>query len=296
MRSFASLLVAAGAVALFSVGASAASITYQEGSNDPFTGNPYYGTDNTYVNSWGDWPDSGIYEHWTNYGSSQITQVGAGNSNGHAFVKRALFRFDISSLNGNVNPADITGGTLTLYLDYNGYDAGTGHPANSVVVNPITDANNEWIQGNNNGIGIGGQTTWDYKNQNWPTDGSTPWAGSQGLMTAGTDYDNANPLGSYALPGTFVGNTPIPMTFNVPASLLQHWLGGNNAGVLARLGTETMSGNDYDQIQIVRTENTSWPVMYNPKLEITYTQVPEPAGAMIALAVGGLLSTWRCRP
>lgn len=305
MKAFVTLLLAGATAAAFSAGASAATVTYQNGTNDPFTGNPYTGTQNTYIDSAGDYPSSGVYSHLYNFGASGVVFIVADGTYAPnpVRVRRGLFRFDISSMLGHVNPANITGGTLTLYLDPNGYyangsGAGSGYnnPANSLEADAITDANAGWQQGDKDGdTTTTGGSTWDSQNEYWGST-NTNWAGSHGLETAGTDYDNANPLGTYTLPAS-VGGAPIPMTFNVSASLLQHWLTDTNAGVLLRLTNEDMNtaNSEWDQTQIVRTGSKNWAATYYPKLQIDYSPVPEPATAALVLIGGGLLALRRRR-
>lgn len=191
-----------------------------------------------------------------------------------------IIKFDVSSLAG----LTVTGpATLTFTIADTSVGPDTIYPGPEFLaftVHSITDANAGWVQGNNSygPPADAGEVT--YNNKAYP---ATPWAGSAGLSTSGTDYDAvAVATGLYDQKGTAEG---APLSITLPASLIQHWIDVNNAGL--RIRVEPHEG--YGAVQFYSSEYST---SHRPKLEVT--AVPEPASiGLLGMIGAGLLARRR---
>ena len=138
---------------------------------------------------------------------------------------RALLKFDVSSI-----PANATIGSAMLTLEENPTSLDTvSNTGFQVNLYQISSANYNWVQGPNTGAALtSGQdgATWNDKDGN--PSSITPWAGSAGLSTAGTDYV-VTPITTYTYNASFgAGGTDIQaVTIPIPATVVQTWV--NNA-------------------------------------------------------------------
>lgn len=203
--------VAAAAV-LASAWSGAAPVVLQQGLNG------YAGTDDTFL--------------FQNYAG--LTTGGTGNINAGGWVggagttaERGLIRFDLSSLAGQT----ITSASLTLTSTGQIVDHAW---SDTLTLYRVSDANKAWVGGTEyaNAPGSNGYATWANLNENDVPGSAVAWAGSAGLMTAGTDYI-ATPLATAAISSADAIGTQYTLTF-ADAAFLNDWATNpsNNAGFL----------------------------------------------------------------
>jgi hypothetical protein len=142
-----------------------------------------------------------------NYGSDDGIRIDTGS--GHV----GLLEFDLSSI-----PADAACVSATLYL----YVQTGGSSTDTIYVHELLSANADWTEA---------AATWNTK------DGASPWAGSAGCGTSGTDYD-ATALGSATFPGS---NPPVgtEIAISLTPAAVQDWFGDSNQnyGIRLHMGT-----------------------------------------------------------
>lgn len=134
----------------------------------------------------------------------------------------------------------------------------------------ISDANSDWVEGTKNGTTAGaGETCWNAKAADGAGGVTTAWAGSAGLMTAGTDYVNT---ALSTVTTDLTNGTVYEFPFNEDGlAVLQSWFGAetNNGLLFIRNILSVASfytGED-------ATES------YRPVLSVTYTEAP--TGALL---------------
>ena len=207
-----------------------------------------------------------------NYGNFNLIAAGAVAD----FIPNqiSVLRFDVSALDGLYSSIDSV--TLRLYYHANG---GDGTAAVTTNVHAISAANRAWIEGTHQGAAATGESTW-----NNLAHSSTPWAGSAGLGTAGTDYDSTV-LATYTLPGPWVdrpaAGTAIDFTFTGSSAtltaLINSWMVDNvtnsqdNPGLLLRDPTPTI-GNLRNRFTATSTENAN--AALHPQLIVEYSRSP----------------------
>lgn len=215
------------------------------------------------------------------------TNLGANNpiSSGTVSARdqRAFLRFDVSTLDGLYSSID----SITLRLHYfDDSSTGAGTATVTTNVHAITAANRPWAEGT---------ATWNNQST------GTPWAGSAGLSTAGTDYDSTvlasstidlsnRPAAGTAFDFTFTG-TSAALT-----GLIDSWMVDNvdnsrdNPGLLLRDPTPTYGSRN--RFTVSSTEDAD--ANLHPQLIVNYTVIPEPSAALIG-GIGGLLLLRRRR-
>ena len=223
-----------------------------------------------------------------NYGAYHVNP--AGGIGGDSQV--SVMRFDVGALNGLYSSID----SITLRLYYfndAGVDGGAGAGVEPVTANvhAISAANRAWVEGVSQGGAATGESTW-----NNLAHSSTPWAGSAGLGTVGTDYDSTV-LATYSLPGPWVDRpadgTVIDFTFSGTSAalttLINTWMVDNvdnsqaNPGLLLRDPTPSNVGG---RNRFTAHSNENGNAALNPQLIVNYT-VPEPSSVLL-LGLGGL--------
>lgn len=194
-----------------------------------------------------------LYNH-LNGGTSTVLLLNANWS--------ILFRFDLSSI-----PAGsiCTAATLKLRYTY-----GLGTKMTDLFVYKIADANGDWIEGTKNGTTAGaGEPSYYGKTEDGAGAVVTPWAGSAGLRTAGTDYINT------ILATLNFGNgdnQSIEIPFNANGlAVIQSWFGAaTNNGL-------KMIQNSGSYSRYCSKQNAT--EAYRPVLAITYTE----AGSLLKI-------------
>jgi len=186
-----------------------------------------------------------------------------------------LLRFDLS------NPL-LTGATInsvTLTLTSTGNGAGTSV---TLDVFQLAAANADWVEGVQNGTNAVGSSSWNNKISSPGVIGATttPWAGTVGARTAGTDYVNTSLASFTGNASTFgtgsLGFTSTGTNFNSAVA--------SSAGGSLNLWVGTPSGaavSDFFRIASRETADTA----SDPLLTIDYT-IPEPSTYVLA---GGAL-------
>lgn len=216
-------------------------------------------------------------------GGDVNTNTGALTVTYAAEAHRSIIKFDLSSLAGLTvsGPA-----TLSLFVaDTSVGPEGSGQPTIgpeflNFSIHSITDANAGWSQGDNVFAAADpGEVT--YNNMSHP---SSPWAGSAGLTTSGTDYDTpAVYTGLYDQKPTAEGTAVV---ISLPASLVQHWIDVANAGL--RISVDP-TGQGAGAAQFYSSEGST---LLRPLLEVE--AIPEPASAtMLGLAGIAILARRR---
>lgn len=226
--------------------ASTATVSFQQGING------YAGTEDNQIMD----PGTGFQN--ANIGGRNTFQLGNASS---ITTRRALLRFDVSSLAGLYNSIDSA--TITLKKS-NGGSGGT----DSAKLYAIADNNADWVEGNSQFVDTAGESSWISKRH-----GEAAWTGGGGGGALGALQDS--------LPGIST-NDPLntAYVFNLDTALVDQWITGINAGVVIKEGAEidgAGSGTDL-QIDFYSSEYGALadaPV--RPKLTISYTEIPEPA-------------------
>lgn len=210
-----------------------------------------------------------------------------------SLTQRSILRFDVSALDGLYTSID----SITLrgfFADDTNPNAGTAMVQTDV--HAITAANRAWIEGNSAGAAALGESTWNNRAHS-----STPWAGSAGLSTAGTDFDGTV-LASFTID---LSNRPAVGTaidFNFTGSsaaltaLIDAWLVDNvdnsqaNPGLLLRDPSPTFN-TLRNRLALQSTEDAN--AALHPQLIVNFTPVPEPATWVLCVALLGVMVGWR---
>ncbi|MCC6423773.1 MAG: DNRLRE domain-containing protein [Phycisphaerales bacterium] len=257
-----SAALGAAVVAVIGMSASAATVvTFQDGATSSLWSGAYDGTQDATMN-WGGAANN-------NTGGSWIMST-------TGLAVHSLLQFDISSLAGK---GTIDSATLKLTRR----SIGANDQTYNVYIYQLADANAGWQQGTGTGsAATAGDVTWNNRIHS-----STPWAGSAGASTAGTDYIST-PVATIS----YEANVANGLVYEIPLSntLIEHWISGPNAGLIIMAEDGTYGSQDAgfftSEAGLVDGFGTT---ADRPLLEVTYTPVPEPAtGALILLAGAGL--------
>lgn len=239
----------AAATVLASAWSGAAPVVLQDGLSG------YAGTDDTF-----------LFQNYTGLTTGGLANLNVGGWVGGAgsTAERTLIRFDLSSLAGQT----ITSASLTLtstgqIVDHDWSD--------TLTVYRVSDANKAWVGGTGyaNPPGSNGTATWGNLSENDVPASAVPWAGSAGLMAAGTDYV-ATPLATAAISSTDAIGTQYTLTF-ADAAFLNVWASNpsNNAGFLL-----VLPGGELSRMQEVSFASAQADTgSIRPELSLT---VPEP--------------------
>jgi hypothetical protein len=203
-------------------------------------------------------------------------------------TQRSILRFDVSALEGLYSGID----SLTLRLFY--YDdtkvVNFARVDVTTDVHTITAANLAWIEGTSVGAAQTGESTWNNLARN-----STPWAGSGGLDTAGTDYASTV-LASHTLA---VANRPAAdsaIDFNFAGSsaqltaLIDAWMVDNvdnaraNPGLLLRDPSPTFAANIRNRLAVHSTEDAN--AALHPQLIVEYSTAASDFRVIVTPAAG----------
>lgn len=238
----------------------AVSIVFQDGAAIPELGiGSYSGTEDTTLISGS---NAG-----RNYGGSNSIWIG----NSAGAERKTLLRFDLSSLMGQA--ASIDSVTLTMFQIAEG--ASNNGAEVDVNLYQIQSANGGWVEGTGSGSAQAGSSSWNYK-----ANATVSWAGSAGLSTSGTDYVASAIDGTKTIIAkTGSGGT---YTWNLPVSLIQSWIDGENTGLLfAATDFGSLEDNDFFRFasSLYTTSNL------RPMLTVNYTPIPEP-GMVVLLGLG----------
>lgn len=164
------------------------------------------------------------------FGSAPNANLGLHASCGIETTEHFVMRFDMSGVTGMLHKA-------TLYLTMENDPIG-----NATVQCPIysiSQANADWVAGVSEGQALAGESCWNAKAADGSGGVTTPWAGSAGCSTPGTDYE-PTPI------GTVILNTGDPQftTYEVELDVdrLSGWRGQTNTNygiiVLPQGGTQ----------------------------------------------------------
>ncbi len=172
-------------------------------------------------------------------------------------IRRSLIGFDLSAI-----PAGSVCVSANLHFYHHTQD--TNQPW-TVTIHSIASGNAAWIEGTRvSGQALAGEPCWNALAANGSGGVTTPWAGSAGLGTSGTDYEAA------AI-GSFSGNRSDAVGTEYIASLtaarVEGWFGNPNTNYGMLLVSDAGTGNMCSSDHAISA--------YRPKLVVTY--VPPPA-------------------
>jgi hypothetical protein len=226
----------------------AETVSFQEGISG------YAGTDDNQLMD----PGTGFQND--NMGARNATQLGNASS---ITTRRVILRFDVSSLAGLYNSIDSA--TITL-RNANGP---TGGGTDSADMYAISDSNAGWVEGVGNFTPAANDGSSSWVSSAHPT----AWVGGGGGGTLGALQDSIPNVSGNDAPNTFY-------VFTLDPSLVDHWITTANAGVVIKEGNEidgAGSGTDL-QIEFYSAQfGAIADAPVRPKLEVTYTAIPEPA-------------------
>ena len=209
-------------------------------------------------------------------GHTQVLAGTLGNSGLHA-----LFRFNLNQ--AALSGATITSATLKLYSD--GNDSGSLASA-TLNLFQLAAANAGWVEGT--GAGSTGEVLTGVATWNHQVRSTTPWAGTAGASTPGTDYINTS-LGSFTgNPQTITAGTEMNFTSGAFAGAVA----GNIGGALNLwVGSPEQESGSRNFFRIATVENAT--VANHPTLIIEYTPIPEPSATLMFAGALGLLASRR---
>lgn len=164
-----------------------------------------------------------------NHGSEPYVIVNAGN--------HGLIKFDVSDI---PSTAECVSAVLSLY---SWAGIGTGDTWRAY---PIKSANSGWTESGADGLTI---------------DGSTPWAGSDGCSTSGTDYESTE-IGSCVMNENFVQENQ----FSLTPSIVKTWFGVSNFNH----GMVIFTDHATHSLFVVSSDSDPDYAAYRPKLVIDY--------------------------
>ena len=275
MRNTLHGLLAWAAATLFASSASAATISYQDGTADPLLGTSYSGTrDVMLVNNNGS-------QTQLNYGGRGDFEVGnALPGPGGIGPRQTLISFDLGSLAGKFD--SITSATLRLRVNTN---TGAFGGVNTSLIYRVSTANGNWVEGNVNGIAAPGASDYNQKQE-----GVANWAGT-GPNAAGNDLVT-NSIASAGVNGVPGDGAVFDFNF-LDVTFVSDWANGINTGLLL-VGTQ---GGGVNIIDFYSSE--AFDPSLRPQLIINYapslTQaVPVPTS--FALLLGSLVGLGFARP
>lgn len=197
------------------------------------------------------------------------------------FDNRSLVGFDLTPLVGQYG--QIYSVTLRLTVQSMAHD---GTSTLTTEVHAISAANADWVEGVG-GINIGGvpgDSTWVERHRGTtPGVNGTPWAGSSGLNTPGTDYD------------TFVLASQSFTTAPASGTQVDFVFAGSDAELTALIDAWSVSNAGLLLFDPVNHSGTNRMIWYSrqatdsslrPQLIVEYgdvAAVPEPGSATLAL-------------
>lgn len=269
-----SAALAAAVVAGVGMSASAATMTFQNGTAG------YTGTQ-----------DAGLQNYYSvvdvNEGISTVLQLG-NHSTSNTSV--AIIKFDgLGVLAGQYSSID----SVQLILRQHG--GGTSDPGGDlhshVSIYQMKDGDAAWIQGAaDDAVDPNGGATWNHLAYYAPPNGNTSvqWLGGAAGITAGTDYDSS------AMSTVYVNgaDNSTYYSWDVSPTLVNQWItGGPNAGLFIQDDDSATRywgffSSDFDP----NISNTA-----QPELVVNYTPVPEPLTGSLLLLGGGILAMRRRR-
>lgn len=253
--------------------ARAQTAVFQNGTTNTFSGQTYTGAEDTFI-AIND--ASGYVSDW-NFGGDPSFELGAAGAN---TLRRDLLRFDLTSMAGQY--AAITGVTLRLTIQ------SSSATSNTVEVHQVSAANTGWVAGSGhaNSVSPSGLSTWAFRNQTASGSG-TPWAGSAGAGTPGTDYLSAI-VASTPWSGGQTGTFDLVFT---DTAFLSDWINGTNSGLLLKNTTEPSNEN---RLFILSSEYST--IASRPELIVSYTAIPEPSSLALSVGLGAaILAIYRRR-
>lgn len=251
--------------------ARADSVMFKQGSDTPFVGGAYGGTEDSSIG----------LQYYTESGGAS-TNLLAGYQPTFSFNPfRSLIRFDVSALAGQYDSVNSV--TLKLYLSAD-IGAGSHGVFPYLDLYRMDDANAGWVEGSGNidGVTDPGTSTWDQRVQ-----GSEQWTG--GVV----DGDGGGALGALLASqayfnGSATSLSPFSLTVTGAAAqtLIDDWATGTNAGMLLRTRQE-----HYDLLAFYSSESSS--AEFRPELLVDFNAavpvVPLPSAALMGLSLLGAL-------
>ena len=249
-------------LALLAQPAPAVVVDFQQGLDNIFVAG-YAGTEDNQIMD----PGTGFQD--SNIGGRNTIQIGNASS---ITTRRSILRFTgLDVMAGSYSSID----AARIVLRKANAPAGIG--TDGMEMYAISDINADWVEGNSQFVVTAGESSWNSKAH------PTPWIGGGGGGTLGSLQDT--------LPGVS-GNDPVNTfySFDLDPALVNQWITGVNAGVVIKELLEidgAGSGTDL-QIEMYSSEfGTIADAPVRPRLEITYTVIPEPASVGL-LGLGGL--------
>lgn len=182
----------------------------------------------------------------------------------------ALLRFDLSGVAATNSAASAT---LEFYKS-----SGPGANADrTITAYSIAAANGDWIEGTkDNALAGSGEPCWNAKAADGSGGVTTAWAGSAGLATAGTDYENTA-LGTVTVNAVDAESTKYTLTFNAAGlARLSGWFGASNTNYGLLLLIDGANANYH-------TKESTQASAYKPILTVNYEAAAAPIRHRLSL-------------
>ena len=180
------------------------------------------------------------YTYWSssNFGKSQVLDIGYATSVWNEYFGVALIRFNLTGLEcGQLQSAK-----FRIYKPKCITQIKKEIP---IYLHEISEANADWVEGNKESIEQKNASCWEYK-----TEGKM-WAGEKGCSKAGVDFSR-KPLGS-SIACREKGEW---LEFELPVELVQKWLENpkSNAGLILKTSEDVAFG---EHVQFFSSEHYS---------------------------------------
>jgi hypothetical protein len=249
---------------------SADTVSFQQGLDNIFvTG--YAGTEDNQLMD----PGTGFAD--ANIGGRNAVQIGNASS---ITTRRSIVRFGgLGVMAGQYSSID------AAKIVFRKANAPAGPGTDDISVHAVADNNADWVEGNSQFVVTAGESSWNSKQHT-----IAAWIGGGGGGALGAPMDTVVGASSNDAANTFY-------EFDILPALVDQWITGINAGVVFKEVNEIDGAGSGTELQIEWYSSEFGAIAdapVRPRLEITFTPIPEPATFGL-LGLASLLMMVGCR-